>query len=315
MVSKSEKGFLQGAVHRKELRMTDLTGGLEPYEGWYFKQQGSQDAFTVIAVIQNRNAHIQINTRDRSYSLFYGGDYAVKNKNGICSLRIGNNFFENDSVIIDVMEENLTISADLKFTRLHPLHRAMAGSVTYLPIHHKTSTYSICHRVTGQAAIHDDEAGNYWEQEFSDHYGYLEYEKGSHAPSRFFWTQCLFMRGSLKSIVMTVDSWKMKGHEFFACGCVLYYSGKEVHIASHLGAKVVCAEEDYVCIRQGNYILEAYLDETDTAPELSVMGKGQIYNQIQKQSLSKVKYCLSEGNREVFHVTGSFAGWESKWNN
>ncbi|MPM20657.1 hypothetical protein SDC9_67093 [bioreactor metagenome] len=264
------------------------------FEGLYFKQQAHDGTIAVIAALHDKGASVQIVTpRETIYETFSNGRRAVG------GYRIGGSLFSPSGLAVDIPGCQGTVL----FRELTPPRYDIMGPFAALPFmecRHKV--VSLRHEVEGALMV------NGREYDLSGGLGYIEGDSGRSFPRRYLWTQYLFEEGSLMLSVADIPI----GHTTFT-GIIgfVYMNGREIRLASYLGAKAHRAEKSVV-IRQGELTFTA---EIMSRPEQKLFAptNGKMVRTIHEAPVCSAKYRLFQGGRVLLNLSTDSASFEYEY--
>ncbi|MDP4117700.1 MAG: hypothetical protein Q8873_00705 [Bacillota bacterium] len=95
--------------------------------------------------------------------------------------------------------------------------------------------------------------------------------------------------------MLSVAEIPFMGFHFVGCICVIIYQGKEYRFATYLGAKIIELNKNKVILKQGGYILEVDIKNTD--------GQSLLAPQTSKMTRI-IKECISVSGRFQFYIKG-----------
>ena len=264
------------------------------FEGLYFKQQADDGALAVIAALHDKGASVQIVTPHGAlYEAFSDGCRAAG------GYRIGGSLFSPSGLAVDIPGCRGTVL----FREITAPRYDIMGPFAALPFmecRHKV--VSLRHEVEGSLTVNGREYG------FSGGFGYIEGDSGRSFPRRYLWTQCLFEEGSLMLSVADIPV----GRALFT-GVIgfVYMGGREIRLASYLGAKVHKAEKSVV-VRQGDLTFTA---EIISKPEqrLYAPSNGKMVRTIHEAPVCAARYRLFQGGKVLLNVSTDRASFEYEY--
>ena len=272
------------------------------FKGWYFKCSTEDKTIAFIpAFHKNHNkksASLQIITDDSAFNLPFNSLAYSENP---LSVKIGNCFFSEKGLRLDIQNKNLDIKGALRFYELSPIRYDIMGPFSYIPFMQcKHSLYSMKHRIRGQITINGKQL------DFQNGTGYIEGDCGSSFPKEYIWTECSFENGAL---MLSVADIPMLGFNFKGIIGVVLINGKEYRIATYLGAKAVYIGDNTVIIKQGDYLLTAKLIKTNPLPLYAPL-KGKMDRTIRESASSKAYYRFSYSGKTLCEFTSNKASFE-----
>jgi hypothetical protein len=264
------------------------------FEGLYFKQQVHDGVVAVIAALHGKGALVQIVTPHGAlYEAFSDGCRAAG------GYRIGGSLFSPSGLAIDMPG----CRGAVLFRGLTPPRYDIMGPFAALPFmecRHKV--VSLRHQVEGSLAV------NGREYDLAGGCGYIEGDSGRSFPRRYLWTQCLFEEGSLMLSVADIPV----GRSFFT-GIIgfVYMGGREIRLASYLGAKAHRAEKSVV-VRQGDLTFTAEIMSKPTQ-RLYAPVSGKMVRTIHEAPVCCARYRLFQGGRTLLNLSTDMASFEYEY--
>lgn len=244
------------------------------------------------------SASLQIITSDSVYSIPY--DSIRFSRQGL-QIKIGDSYFSEKGMYLDVAAEDCSIHGKLKFGRLHRLKYDIMGPFKWVPhMQCKHTVVSMQHRIMGKMTVN----GKVYRM--ANGIGYIEGDKGFSFPKGYVWTQCRFENGS---IMLSVAEIPLCGFCFRGIIGIVLINGKEYRIATYLGAKIERLGNHAVAVRQGRYMLSIRLLEADSKG-LQAPVMGQMTRTIQESVRCKAWYRFMVGNRIVAEFVSERASFE-----
>lgn len=277
------------------------------FKGYYFKCSIGDETIAFIPALhlgeqrggkELRSASLQVITKEDTYFIPYPD---ITFSKGDLKIRIGNSFFSEKGIYLDIETEECKIHGKLKFGKMLSLKYNIMGPFQYLPFMQcKHSVVSMKHQIIGKIAI------NGRLHEVLDGIGYIEGDSGFSFPEEYMWTQCHFANGS---IMLSVAKIPFCGLSFTGIIGAIMIDGKEYRIATYLGAKVSYLGNRMIAVRQGRYLLVAQLLKAN-AKELKAPVKGKMLRNIQESLCCKARYSFMEGEGTLLEATSESASFE-----
>lgn len=272
------------------------------FEGYYFKcsEEGKTVAFIPAMHVDGKEsrASLQVITGDKAFVIPYR-DIRF-NKRGF-GVKIGQNYFSGQGMILNVNTEECKIHGKIKFGTLTKLKYSIMGPFQYIPFMQcRHTVVSMSHSVKGIVQIDDERF------DFKNGVGYIEGDRGRSFPSEYIWTQCHHENGS---IMVAVADIPWMGLNFKGIIGVVTIGEREYRIATYLGARIVSIGSSTVVIRQGKYTLSARLIESNHQ-KLNAPVNGKMTRTIHESVSCKAAYVFSYKNRKILEFTGSQASFE-----
>ncbi|MEG1849654.1 MAG: tocopherol cyclase family protein, partial [Oscillospiraceae bacterium] len=145
--------------------------------------------------------------------------------------------------------------------------------------------------------------------DFSGGTGYLEGDRGTSFPRRYLWSQCNRFAREDCCVMLSVAEIPIAGTTFPGCICCVLWRGRELRLATYLGARPLWWDETGAAVAQGKLLLLAE-PLRQAAQPLYAPSHGAMSRVIRESAAAAVRYRLYEGGRLVFDLTGETAGFE-----
>ena len=272
------------------------------FYGWYMKCQSDTQTLAVIPAVhragKKRACSIQIITDHDAWAVTFAKDaFRRKGKN----IFIGENQFSKKGIHLAINTPRLTIKGDLEFGPLCPLKYDIMGPFVLVPFMEcRHSVWSMRHAVRGNAFV------NGQKHSFQNAWGYWEGDQGRSFPKEYIWTQCCFSDGAC---MLSVARIPLAGIHFTGIIGVILWKGKEIRIATYLGARVAGIQNKTVRVIQGNLELEVRLLE-ESEHSLRAPMRGDMVRLIRESAACRAFYRLRENGRTLFAFETDKASFE-----
>jgi len=297
------------------------------FEGWYYKNV-SENGTSILSVIpgiikstlaDKQHAFIQFIdgiTRESHYIKFDTEQFQAVNDR--FEIKIGNCFFSQDRIFIDIQQENFRAFGELNFKGLTPwssslLSPGVMGRYSFVPFMEcNHGIISLNHRTRGKLLINKNI------YLFTYGKGYIEKDWGKSFPSSYIWLQSNNFDIKDVSLFCSIAKIPWIGGSFRGFIAGLYIGGKLYKFATYNGAKLGAIDfsKDKIsfCIRHKSHYLTISASRVDggllSAPYDNMMNEGRVKESL----LSNVEVLLEEkskkGLREIFKGSGKYAGLE-----
>ncbi|MEG2235859.1 MAG: tocopherol cyclase family protein [Clostridia bacterium] len=164
------------------------------FEGWYFKHQIGDKCICIIPGISIVNkkeyAFIQVidNITNKSYNIDYDIKYFKYNNNPF-SIQIGNNYFSENKIILDIENSELKLKANVEYKNLTKITKSsympnIMGPFAYIPnMECNHCVISMFHNIRGNIVINNNDIN------FNNGIGYIEKDYGTSFPKEYIWMQ------------------------------------------------------------------------------------------------------------------------------
>ena len=280
------------------------------FEGWYFKHQSEECTVAFIPARHidekgKRSASVQIVTDGMSACAQFPYEAFSVQKNGL-RICIGDNRFSLQGIEVDLAAGKLHVQGDFTYRDITPPRYSIMGPFQFLPMQCMHSVLSMRHNVRGELRINGELKA------FENGLGYIEGDCGSSFPERYLWTQCLtdFVRPA--SVMLSVADIPFAGFRFTGIIGYVYMGGKELRIATYLGASPVQIGRSSAVVRQGKWLLRVELIEEQSAL-LQAPVHGGMTRLIRESAACRVRYALHENGRTLFDFVSDKAGFECEY--
>lgn len=279
------------------------------FEGWYFKQQGKDGVAALIPAFHPGDgespASLQVVTNDMSFSLpFAGGE--VRRTGGVPEVRLGGCAFSARGLRLDARGGGYEAQGELRFGPLTPPRRDVMGPFRLVPfLECRHSVFSLTHPVSGKLII------NGRTLDFTGGTGYIEGDRGRAFPRRYVWTQCCWRKNGPCSLMLSAAEIPLAGGRFTGVTGAVLLGGRQLRLATFLGARVSALEEDFLEVRQGKYLFRARCLDC-SALTLRAPSPGGMTRRIREHPACRVRYLLTDGETVLLNFTADCAGFEAE---
>lgn len=287
-----------------------MTGRKRYFEGWYFKQQAGEETVAFIPALHIeegfRSASLQIITREASHYIRYPYDqFRADRRNA--SVKIGSSLFSKSRIELEIFTDRVTATGVLSYGKPFPLGYDIMGFFRFFPFMEcRHSVFSMMHSVNGMLAV------NGRKYVFTDGTGYMEGDRGRSFPTRYAWTQCCWKEETPCSLMLSVADIPYLGTKFTGVICAIVLEGREIRLATYLGAKVESIEGGRITIKQDPYRFTAELLERNglvlRAPVL-----GGMTRLIRENPSCRARYRLSRDGAVLFDFISDNASFEYEY--
>jgi tocopherol cyclase len=296
------------------------------FEGWYFKMVSADDS-SIISIIpgislsengEEQHAFIQIidgKTANTFYYTYPIDDFSFSKKR--FAIRIGNNFFSEDSILVNIQNDTTSIqgtiymSDQVKLTRNNKKHKKIDimgwyKSMPFMQCYH--SVVSLNHNLRGSLKK-DNETYN-----FENGLGYIEKDWGESMPSAWIWIQSNSFGSEETSFMLSVADVPWMGKSFPGFLGFFLHDSKAQRFGTYSNAKLQLetSSSDSVKIiisdKKYTYHIEAYRNK---AGILKAPVKGAMDRRIAESIDAILKLTVLDKNGNViFQDQTSIAGLE-----
>lgn len=279
------------------------------FKGFYYKIQSASGTIAFIPSISidrsgDKKAAIQVVAKDFADCAYYDiKDYYEEKKDSLPYLRIGGSEFSDVGIKINIDTGIHAVSGDITFGKLLKPKYDIMGPFSLLPyMECRHSVYSLRHNASGSIAV-DGNIHN-----FTSSLGYIEGDSGRSFPSKYLWTQCLFDNGSLMLSVAEIPLIRT----FTGIIGTILIDGKELRLATYLGAKAAYIGKGKTVVTQGKYTFMAELLDK-SALALHAPQNGEMTRFIHENLSSPARYILLKDGKTILELESNSAGFEYEY--
>ena len=218
------------------------------FEGWYFKMV-SADGSSILSVIPGislshdgkyQHAFIQVIDGKTANTFYY--DFPIEEfefSKDKFAVRIGNNYFSEDSIILDIQDVSTSIKGEVRMTDQVYLSQnkksklGIMGWYQFVPMmqcYH--GVVSLNHNLKG-AIIKDSQTYN-----FDNGVGYIEKDWGKSMPSSWIWIQSNNFNSKKTSFMLSVAHIPWMWSSFTGFLGFFLHDGKVHRFATYTHAKI-----------------------------------------------------------------------------
>lgn len=275
------------------------------FYGWYLKCQNHTQTLAVIPAIHRAgrkcSCSILIITQNGVWNIpFHAQSFHCAEEN----ISIGKNRFGKKGIRLAIKRPELKIWGQLDFGALSPLKYDIMGPFALLPfLQCRHNVWSMKHRVSGTVWINGQE---YF---FQNAWGYWEGDRGRSFPSKYVWTQCCFLGGSL---MLSVADIPILGFHFNGVISVVLWQGREYRLATYLGARAVQIRDGWIRIVQGDMMLDTRLLLRKEKP-LNAPQMGDMVRTIHESAACRAFYRFRKGKQILFAFETDRASFEYEY--
>lgn len=276
------------------------------FKGWYFKCSANNETIAFIPAYHRSSgretASLQIITDEKVFNIPFD---SLKYSEKPLSVNIGNCEFSERGIKLNIKNDGLTITGELRFCCITSIKYDIMGPFYFFPFMQcRHSVYSMRHLVDGKITVNGQQF------EFQNGLGYIEGDSGYSFPDRYIWTQSCFENGSL---MLSVADIPMFGFRFTGIIGVVLIDGKEYRIATYLGARLKHIGENTVTVKQGAYELTAKLIHKNCQP-LYAPENGRMNRIIHESASCTAYYKFSCKSKLLCEFTSDRASVEFEYN-
>lgn len=261
------------------------------FEGWYFKQVLFKNK--VLSIIpgisisaHRKHAFIQVieTINNKTYYIPYNIEDVEFGKTTFY-IKIKNNYFSKDKIILDIDYEDLELKGELKFTNLTPLSKTLyrptiMGPFSYLKnMQCNHSIISMHHTVKGIIYL------NKQKLKVKNGTGYIEKDFGTSFPKKYLWLHSNTSKVTTKiSLTLSIANIPIGLFSFKGFFCTLLIDKKEYYFTTYYNDSVKVTpfnNQDnsniFITLKNKHYLLELIIIPKNgqklVAPQLGKMIK------------------------------------------
>ena len=288
------------------------------FEGWYFKNTNLSETISFIPGVnindKKKQAFIQVITNNKSYYFDYDIEMFEYGTNPFY-IKIENNYFSNDRVVINIKRKNIKIKGQLKYNNnikiaTSILSPNIMGPFSYIPFMEcNHAIISMKNAVDGYIDLNNKKI------KFNRGIGYIEKDWGISFPKNYIWMQgnC-FVKKNI-SFMLSIAHIPFKMFSFKGFICVFIIDDKEYRFTTYNNAKIIkCCmneKEEKICVilKKGIYELKI-LSSNKKGNVLTAPIKGRMKRTIYESIDDEILVTLKEKNRIIFSGISTNCGLE-----
>lgn len=200
----------------------------------------------------------------------------------------------------NVKQDDLTITGDISFNKLHPLKKKVMGPFSIFKMQCRHDIYSMYHYVDGEVTI------NGKKHVFNNARGYIEGDSGSSFPTHYLWYNSLLDRQTVTLAIATIPFGLIN---FTGLLCFIKVKGKEYRFATYNGAKIISKEKDRIEIKKGKYrfIVDITFKE---GHDLKAPVEGNMTRIIKENIIVPTSYKLYKKDNLILEATDDLSSYE-----
>ncbi|MCI9120999.1 MAG: hypothetical protein HFG00_05670 [Oscillibacter sp.] len=284
------------------------TNGTGPYfEGWYFKHQNQQgQTLALIPAFHidkegRRTASLQVVSKDQAWWLEYP-ELPVSRLP--FQMQTGQSSFGEQGIRLHIREDGLSLCGALRYGPFTALRSDIMGPFRFFAgMQCSHGVISMGHPLEGTLELNGEQL------DFSGGIGYIETDRGRSFPSKYLWTQCVWMGEERGSLMLAIAAIPLPVGGFTGCICSVLYGGREYRLATYRGARIEAWSSSGAVIRQGTYRLEVNLLNERRQP-LRAPAEGRMERTIHESLCAEVRYRFWNGDSLLFQRTDPNASFE-----
>ena len=293
------------------------------FEGWYFKLSSPNDDFSLVIIPgvnigkdqENDHSFIQVLYGNKSHYTKLPRN-KFKCKKDEFKLKVSQNLFSRDKVIIDIKENDFQISAELSFTHHIQLKTnfyspSIMGPFSYLPgMQCNHGVLSLDCKVNGAVKINGK---NYNIKEYN---GYIEKDWGSEFPKSWLWLQCNgpSSESGRFSLMCSIASIPFGLIKFRGLIAYVYIDGKQILFSTYNFSKikklVKIDKGAEVILKKSGYEIHVKAMASDDSV-LKAPKDGEMKREILESITAKIEVVLYQYGKEIYSSTYNSGGLET----
>ncbi len=284
------------------------------FEGWYFKMV-SEDSSSIFSVIpgislsadgKEQHAFIQVIdglTAETTYFSFPIETFSFSTSE--FAVRIGDNYFSKDSIVLNLKDGNTTVSGtiehfdDVEYTSDRLLNAGIMGWYRFVPFmecYH--GVVSLNHSLDGQLVVNDQV------HDFKGGKGYIEKDWGSSMPSSWIWMQSNHFTDPNSSLMLSIANIPWLGKSFNGFIGFYYHDNKIHHFATYRPTKLELEVADSNALkikiinRDHTFLLDV---KSNTTGLLKAPVAGAMDRRIPESIDASIGITMLDKNGEILH--------------
>ncbi|MEY3321494.1 MAG: hypothetical protein RLZZ417_1077 [Bacteroidota bacterium] len=290
------------------------------FEGWYIKMIDStrSHAYAVIPGISlgdngENHAFIQVLDGIAKKSYYYKFPTSDFQPDAYdFSLKLGNNFFSKDEVILDlpILKGHIQFKNRVTWPSSF-FSPGVMGWYSFVPLmecYH--GVLSMNHDLIGSLQRIDKNE----DISFHEGLGYMEKDWGKSFPSWWIWMQSNhFSKNKTASVMVSVARIPFLGSHFNGFLGGWYFEGKWYRFTTYTGAKLktkIVGESIHITLSDKVYRLEIQAKHEPGAGELKSPIKGEMTGKVNESLLGILQVSFFQGDKCLFQDTAEMAGVE-----
>ena len=289
------------------------------FEGWYFKMV-SKDELSILSVIpgisisedgSTKHAFIQIidgKTAKTEYISYPIEDFYYSKDDFL--VKIGNNFFSKDSLILDIQGDDLSVIGKIYMNNITELRAERSKKkqkimgwyykVPFMECYH--GVVSLNHDLIGEIKVNNRSFS------FDSGKGYIEKDWGKSMPSSWIWIQTNNFKNSNSSIMLSVAKIPWLGFSFTGFLGFYYLNNEVVRFGTYSKAKLKLEKYEENSLNL-NIVLKDKILEIQTVKKSSGMLKapvnGNMNRRISEGIDADLKVKLLDENKNILFEDSS----------
>lgn len=276
------------------------------FEGWYFKNSTDNYTISFIPGISieknNQSCFIQVITIEKSYYIPYSiNDFKFTYEP--FSITIGNNYFSETKLKIDISYNDLEIKGELEFSKNVKLNKTLLapnimGPFSYVPnMECNHAILSLKHDINGILKVNEKII------RFENGTGYIEKDWGTSFPKSYLWCQGNSFENKNASLFLSIADIPFKFFSFTGFICTFYLDGKEYRFTTYNGSKIISYRNKNntikVALQKKDYKIFLVAEYVDSSNLLAPQN-GNMSVHVSESVNSKIKVTLSKDDHIVF---------------
>lgn len=294
------------------------------FEGWYYKliDSSQNNVWAIIPGIaygkSKNDGHAFVQVIEANSCRVHYFKYSInafKFSDKKFNIQIGNNYFNNNNLVLDLNDKNTSIKGQLTFDNITPfpkkfLNPGIMGPFSFIP-------YMECYH--GVVNIHHEIKGKLFENnteiDFTNGYGYIEKDWGKSFPESWIWLQSNHFVQENVSVMFSIAKIPWLNSHFTGFLSFLKLGNEVLMFATYTGAKIKK-------LQYKNNILNVSISNTKQTLQieakfskggvLKAPKNGMMDRDITESITSVVKVILydNKNNKVIFEGEGKNTGFE-----
>lgn len=266
------------------------------FEGWYYKQRSENYMLAFIPGRAESGAFVQMidNSGTKNFEM---PDFYVNGN----TVRTGNCIFSPSGAIVQLPG----VVGTLSYGNTTPLCSDIMGPFAHLPMQCKHGVVSMYHTVNGSIIIDGEK------HIFNGGSGYTEKDCGRSFPKSYIWLQCNDFPIPC-SVMLSIAHIPFLGFSFSGCICAIIYQGQEYRFATYNGVKILKAENNKICLKQGDLVLKIKIRPNNSGHSLFAPKNGKMSQVIRESCDAYISLHLTRSGQTIVKCESQYATYEKR---
>lgn len=279
----------------------------ESFCGWYFRCKTEGKTLALIPAVHTAEGRttgsLQIITENRCWNIPFSGDETAVAETGPRAV-LDRNLFCGKGVRLALERVGLTARGTLRFGPPAAPRYDIMGPFCAVPgMECRHRVFSLRHTVDGFLTLNGEE------YRFAHGTGYIEGDRGRSFPRQYLWTQADFPGGALMLSAAEIPLGPVR---FTGVIGAVLLGGRELRLASYLGARVVQTGGGEILVHQGPLTLSAACLEPPRNT-LCAPAAGAMRRSIRENVSCRARYRLARSGETLLEFETDSAAFEYEY--